>query len=205
MLSQGFILYAAIPLVLCSVVESLMLATLANRQAKDYLAWLTQPDQRVAGKVNMPSWSTRLLVHVYVDDDVRHWYAMLFESYMTLCSCMLCLRSSFLRAQCGGVIFAILTGLVMLAAEDMRDTKSATDLKLPVPAVKVVFVLYAPVRFMCAALFVAAVSLFSTRPNPQPNHESLVPIHHPRVLGAVVCLIAIASAAVGDALDTCPV
>jgi hypothetical protein len=211
LLSQGFGLYAMVPLALCGVFETVTLVTMATPAARAHLAWCTQPrthshsQDKGPHTAGEPPWHVRFMVHLYLDEDVRQWYAVLFEVYMTVCSCVLCLRSSFMRAECGGVIFAVLTGLVLLASEDMRDTRAAQDLRLPSPAVKAVYVLYTPMRFLCAAHFVAALALFASKPHPVQNNDTLIAIYSPHTLGGIVAMVGVASIFFANELDTCPV
>ena len=96
-------------------------------------------------------------------------------------------------------------GLVLLASEDMRDTRAAQDLRLPSPAVKAVYVLYTPMRFLCAAHFVAALALFASKPHPVQNNDTLIAIYSPHTLGGIVAMVGVASIFFANELDSCPV
>ena len=155
LLPQGFVLYALVPLVLVGAAEVAVVAALRSAPVRAYAGALAEKGARGPA----PPKLVRVVAGIYTDADVRRWYAPLFEAYMTLCSCVLALRGSFMRAPCFAAAYTVLVGLFFLAVEDMRDTRAAHEFPLPSAAVKAVYALYAPVRFQQPLMALAALVL----------------------------------------------
>jgi len=198
LLPQGFVLYAAIPLLLLGVGEVVVVATMATPAYRDYAARFPT---HTWGAENAPR-SSRVVRFVYgvcSEKELRRWYPVLFEVYMTLCSCALALRGSFMRAPCIAAVYVTLVGLVFLTADALRDERLANEshLVLPSPAVKAVYVLFAPARFMQPILLLAAVTLLV---GGSQYHAATN-----RAIAIIVLGVTIAASVMHRDIDACPV
>lgn len=189
---QGFVLYAAIPLTLLGTLEVLVIAALRTHAYREHAAAVGDGARRAR-----PSRLVRCFVGLYMDTDIRRWYALLFDVYMTLCSLALALRGSFMRVPCLGAAYSVVVGLLFLAAEDLRDTRAATGVPLPAPAVKAVYALYAPARYLQPLLFLAALVLAV---GGLPDHTLVS-----REIGAAVVAAAVFATIHYRDLEACPV
>lgn len=198
LLPQGFVLYAAIPLLLLGVGEVIVVATMATPVYRDYAARVPHHTWRSEHGA-LPSRTVRFVYGLYNEKEIRRWYALLFEVYMTLCSLALALRGSFLRAPCIASAYVVVVGLVFLAAEDLRETRLADDVRLPLPsaAVKAVYALYAPARFVHPLLWLAAATLVI---GGSPKHAD---INHS--VATLICVVAAVAAILHRDIDACPV
>jgi hypothetical protein len=100
-------------------------------------------------------------LNLFLEDDIRLFYPMLFEVYMTVC-CLLCIRGGGIQSRtCVVDLFIVPLWSLFVMSEDAklrsyqgRDDKSEAStrrplplFKLPSPVVKVVYLLYTPPRF----------------------------------------------------------
>ena len=199
LMPRGFVLYAAIPLMLVGGLEVAVTAVVRDHAYRTYAQQAESGTWRQTRARYDHPWHIRVVYAIYNDKDVRQWYAVIFEVYMTLCSCVLALRGSFMRAPCLASAYAGVVGLLFVAADELRDlrTISPTDTPLPSPAVKAVYALYAPAQFLQPLLALSVVTLVCGG----ADHDRTVNL----TIAGGVALAMLLAAVFQRNIDSCPI
>jgi hypothetical protein len=163
-LETGYLLYATGPLLACSLLETVIIAVVSDPQVRAYIAWLD--DTPFAGRAQTPmpldqhpNRIVRFFVGLFRDPDVRDYYAMYVDVYLTLCACVLTFHGAgIFRARCYAIAYAPLVIAMYLATDRARCRRHLADMPLPAAAAKAVYVLYAPTAFWFNLLIVAAMN-----------------------------------------------
>lgn len=217
-LPAAFVLYAAIPMVMGSVLENAFLALVNDSNVAKYIDLVDSrrrgrressppssssssdneegPAEGAGEENQVPPWLTRFIVNLFKDEDVQSLYPLYFELYMTACCAILCVKGGgFFHVKCLGQIYMALLWILFAYTEEVKLRRRPKHLKLPSPVVKVVYLLYAPVPFWIAISVLICMNLAMI--NGVTRRMQLV-------FASLVLANAILAIVFRERLDTCP-
>jgi len=153
-LPQWFVLYPTIPMLLASIVENLMLnissdpdtvkiyEEIVQRRSRSFEAPPPPPQTRSFSM----KWKA-IFIDMYHDQDLRYYYPIIFEVYMTACALFCIHGGGIMHLPCFADLYLVGLWMAFMYTEDKKKSGRPKMFKLPNPIVKVVFLLYAPPLF----------------------------------------------------------
>lgn len=154
-LPPWFVLYPTIPMLIASMLENLMLhlsidpdlykihEEITQRHNRSFHEAPTEPHEKrtLAAKWKM------IFVDIYFDIDLRYYYPIIFEAYMTTCAIFCIKGGGVMHIHCFGEIYMVLLWIAFMYTELRKREGRPKMFMLPNPVVKVILLLYAPPAF----------------------------------------------------------
>jgi len=158
-LPAWFVLYPTIPMIIASMLENLMLhlsidpdiyrihEEIMQRHNRSFQeAALTAPDGTTETRTLAMKWKM-IFVDIYFDLDLRYYYPIIFEAYMTTCALFCIKGGGVMHIHCFGEVYMVALWIVFVYTEFRKRENRPKMFMLPNPIVKVILLLYAPPPF----------------------------------------------------------
>jgi hypothetical protein len=138
-LPRWFILYPVLPMMIISVLEDIMIILSSDPDTN-----ITRMSKE---KIRENKWKM-VFIDIFNDNDVRFFYPLFFEVYMSVCA-LFCIKDAGIEnINCFASIYMIMLWSIFLYTESKKsELSSAKMFYMPNPVVKIIFLLYSPPEF----------------------------------------------------------